>query len=56
MLAPAKLSKAFRDGLAEQSRWLVVIWITVIPAAAAMWFKRLSIGRRRAVCSGARID
>ncbi len=36
----AALEVRFERRLGEQSRWLVGIWITVIGAAAALWFRR----------------
>jgi hypothetical protein len=36
----SSLESTFERRLGEQSRWLVGIWITVIAAAAAMWFRR----------------
>jgi hypothetical protein len=36
----SSLESTFERRLGEQSRWLVGIWITVIAAAAALWFKR----------------
>jgi hypothetical protein len=36
----ASLESTVERRLGEQSRWLVGIWITVIAAAAAMWFRR----------------
>jgi hypothetical protein len=36
----SQLEVRFERRLGEQSRWLVGIWITVIGAAVALWFKR----------------
>jgi glutathione S-transferase len=36
----AALDTRLERRLGEQSRWLVGIWITVIVAALALWFRR----------------
>lgn len=36
----SQLEVRFERRLGEQSRWLVGIWITVIGAAVALWFRR----------------
>ncbi len=36
----AALEAMFERRLGEQSRWLVGIWITVLVAAVALWFRR----------------
>ena len=36
----SQLEVRFERRLGEQSRWLVGIWITVIGAAIALWFRR----------------
>jgi predicted metal-dependent hydrolase len=36
----SQLEVRFDRRLGEQSRWLVGIWITVIGAAIALWFRR----------------
>ena len=35
----SQLEVRFERRLGEQSRWLVGIWITVIGAAVALWFR-----------------
>ena len=36
----AQLEVRFERRFAEQSRWFVGIWITLIGAAVALWFRR----------------
>ncbi|MGH7593480.1 MAG: hypothetical protein ACRELE_06480 [Gemmatimonadales bacterium] len=40
MPVTARLSKLFYDRFGEQSRWLVGIWITVVAAGVALWFRQ----------------